>query len=319
MGKVVYNQYDIEASKIINDFLPDKVFDMHMHVTHRDTLYNEYKTFADYYDETKLFYQDRKVRCNGIIMPFRELKNPEELKKSMDLLNSELDKYPDNVGETIVFPHDTVDGIKARLTHPAIRGLKCYCFYSERKDCYQSTIDEFLPESAWEVANEKKLAITLHIVKDEALAHPDNLNYIIEMSKKYPDAVLILAHAARAFASWTAFDMVDKLVDCENVWYDFSCICEVPAMLYILKKVGVGRCMWGTDYNVCTLLGKPISLADRFYWLYKENFPSDPDIRLGHIITEAFMAMRQTCILADMDKNQIEDFFYNNAARLVDR
>ena len=40
-------------------------------------------------------------------------------------------------------------------------------------------------------------------LKDKALADKDNLDYIIKMSKSYPDAVLILAHAARSFASWT--------------------------------------------------------------------------------------------------------------------
>lgn len=28
----VYNQYDLEAAKILNDFLPDKLFDAHAHL-----------------------------------------------------------------------------------------------------------------------------------------------------------------------------------------------------------------------------------------------------------------------------------------------
>ena len=87
------------------------------------------------------------------------------------------------------------------------------------------------------------------------------------MAKKYPDAVLILAHAARAFAAWTVFDTVDKLAPYENVWFDFSAICEPTAMLYILKKIGAKRCMWGTDYPTSLFEGKAVSIADKFHWI----------------------------------------------------
>ncbi len=254
------------------------------------------------------------MRCNGIIFPDNELKDPAEFQKAHNFLVEELNKYPQNVGEVIVFPSDTVSDIKARLVHPNMKGLKCYCFYAECEDKYDATIGEYLPESAWEVANRRKMAITLHLVKNECLAHPDNLNYIIEMAKKYPDAILILAHAARAFAAWTVFGTVDKLVDLENVWFDFSGICETPAMLYIIKKVGVSRCMWGTDYPVAAFLGKPISLGGSFAWLSERNFPSGFPLR--HVVTEGFMAMRELSILADLGKSQIEDIFYNNAVKL---
>lgn len=321
MKEIQYTQYDIEAARIIDDFLPDKIFDVHMHISHLKSIFNG-RSFDDYYREMKIFHKERTVHCNGIIFPCVELKKPGELKKANLFLANELDRYPNNKGETIVFPSDTVDDIMERLTHPNICGLKCYWVYSNREDGCYSTINEFLPEAAWVVANEKKMVITLHMVKDEALAHPDNLNYIINMSKKYPDAVIILAHAARAFASWTVFDTVDKLVNYENVWFDFSCICEVPAMLYIIKKIGITRCMWGTDYAVCNSIGKPISLADNFYWITEEdlkNFDAVMNFRWGHVITEAFMAIRQTCILADITDSQKEDFFYNNANILFNR
>lgn len=321
MKDIIYTQYDMESAKIIDDFLPDKIFDAHMHISHLKSIFDG-RSFDDYYREMKIFHNERTVHCNGIIFPCLELKNPEEQKKSNCFLSRELDRYPNNKGEIIVFPSNTEDEIKERLIHPNICGLKCYWVYSNRDDARYSTIDEFLPESAWVVANERKMVITLHMVKDEALAHPDNLNYIINMSKKYPDAVLILAHAARAFAPWTVFDTVDKLVNCENVWFDFSCICEVPAMLYIIKKIGITRCMWGSDYAACIPIGKAISLADSFYWITEndlKNFSTVMNFKWGHIITEAFMATRQTCILADITEAQKEDFFYNNAYMIFNR
>ena len=32
----IYNSYDLEAAKILNDFLPDKIFDVHAHLYDAD-------------------------------------------------------------------------------------------------------------------------------------------------------------------------------------------------------------------------------------------------------------------------------------------
>lgn len=306
------NRYSTEVLKKIDDFLPEKLFDVHMHISHLNTNSCAYTTFDNYYNDIKVYSKNRIVRCNGIVFPEPDLKNPKSMDESDKFVFEQLEKYPNNVAEIMVLPTDTVDGVKKRLIHNNICALKCYCIYADRPDNMYANIEEYLPEAAWIVAREKKLAITLHMVKDEALADTDNLNYIIKMAKKYQDVVLILAHAARAFAAWTVFDIVDKLVPYENVWFDFSAICESPAMLYILKKIGVKRCMWGTDYPICLFEGKAVSIADKFHWIPA----GDLNFNTWNVLTEGFMAMRQTAILADLNKTDIEDIFYNNADKL---
>ena len=141
------------------------------------------------------------------------------------------------------------------------------------------------------------------------------------MAKKYPDAVLILAHAARSFAAWTAIENVSEVAHLDNVWFDFSAVCEPSAMFQIMKKAGVERCMWGSDFPVCCGRGKAISIGDTFYWIYQrdiDNFYSKTPFRTWTIATENLMATRQACIIADLHESQIEDLFYNNAARLFD-
>ena len=191
-----------------------------------------------------------------------------------------------------------------------------------KNDTWNCTIDEYLPESAWEVANKRKMCITLHMVRDKALADEKNVEYIRTMAKRYPDAVLILAHAARSFAAWTAIENVEKIAHLDNVWYDFSAICESPAMFQIMRKAGVEKCMWGSDFPVCTMRGKAISLADTFYWIYQrdlDNFASKTKVNDWLIATENLMATRQACVLAELPESRVEDLFYNNAARLFDR
>jgi len=189
-------------------------------------------------------------------------------------------------------------------------------------DTWNSAIGDFLPEAVWAVANRRKMCITLHMVRDKALADEENRRYIRDMAKRYPDAVLILAHAARSFAAWTGIESVEKVADLDNVWFDFSAVCESPAMLQIVKKAGISRCMWGSDYPVCRARGKAISLADTFYWIYQrdlDQFSSKTPVNHWLIGIENLMAVRQMAILADLTPRQIEALFFGNAKALFER
>ena len=90
-------------------------------------------------------------------------------------------------------------------------------------------------------------------------------------------------------------------------------------MAYIAKRVGIKRCMWGSDFPISDFLGKPISIADTFSWItgdglrdIKTNAPLHP-WRVG---VEGFLAFRQTVKLLDLTSQDVEDYFYYNAQRL---
>lgn len=65
-----------------------------------------------------------------------------------------------------------------------------------------ATADGFIPEWAWELANERGLVIMLHMVLKRSLADVRNQQYIRSHCLKYPNAKLILAHAARGFCGY---------------------------------------------------------------------------------------------------------------------
>lgn len=324
-------QYDLEAIACLKDFLPDKIFDAHAHpydVAFLPETFPGERLVLDgeaYRREMgQLLCQPGTLRLNMISYPDRSMRAPdsETLKKADAFLVKQLEQDPGSVGEILVRPGDTVEQLERRLTHPGIRGFKCYHILSGAENTWSCTIGEYLPETAWELANRRKMCITLHMVRDRALADPENLRYIREMAKKYPDAVLILAHAARAFASWTGVESVEQVADLDNVWFDLSAVCESPAILQILKKTGTRRCMWGSDYPISMLRGKAISLADGFYWIYQrdlDQFSGKTPVHSWLIGTENLMAVRQACILAELHEGDIEDVFYSNAARLFDR
>lgn len=322
----------LDAIKILGDFLPDRLFDAHSHLfdsRFMPDLAGKYPYELGGVQEHGQFFYDllpgiKDLRLNLIPYPDRHLKGDagERLMQTDRLLTDELSKNRNNVGEIVVLPGESGEDIEKRLCHPAIKGLKCYHVYADKENTGNCTIDEYLPESAWSIADKRHLCITLHLVRDKALADDRNSSYICRMAKKYPDAVLILAHAARSFASWTAVESIEKVAHLENVWFDFSAVCESPAMISILKKAGSSRCMWGSDFPICSKLGKAISIGSSFYWIYEDDKCfSSFDLPSGFwpIGLENLMAVRQACIIAGLPAREVEDIFYNNASALFDR
>lgn len=317
---------DREVAKILADFLPDQIFDAHAHLFDTElipTLSSERVICGaeEYVQELNdILGNPKKLRLNVIGYPDKTMARDKGLLARSDaFLCRQLQKRPDWVGEILVTPEDTEDSLERRLACDNIRGFKCYHVMANRENTWNASIGEYLPEAAWAVADRREMCITLHMVKDKALADEKNWRYIREMAKKYPNAVLVLAHAARAFAAWTGIESVDKVADLDNVWFDFSAVCEAPAMLQIIKKAGTGRCMWGSDYPVCRVRGKAISLADSFYWIYQQDldrFASKTPLNHWLIATENLMAVRQMAILADLGSKEVEDIFYGNAKRL---
>ena len=316
-----FNQYDVEAAKKLDAFLPDRLFDAHMHISEFPFYNKDYFGFKEYYEDMAPLFSGRTVRCNALATPTDELTTPEGHKSTLNFFKNQLDLYPENVGEILVKPEESAEEIESHLIHKNVKGLKCYHIYAKRSDTFNSDINEYLTDAAFAVASKHKMAITLHMVKDAALADPENMKQIKDFARRYPDATLILAHAARSFAAWTAIETVEELKSFENVWYDFSGVCESTGMMQILKKIGVSRCMWGSDYNVSLAAGKAISIGDSFYWINQkdiDSFVSKTTLHTWHVGTENMMATRQACQLLDLSAKDVEDIFYNNAARLFD-
>ncbi len=328
--RMILSNDDKKAIEILNGFLPDKIFDTHAHIYDLHLMPHSNpknydlnaKGMTEYLDEVApLLSNPKTLFVNLIPFPDYDMKNLHgKYYKGFDaFLVDELTKHENTVGEIMVHPDETADDIKKRLVHDRIRGLKCYHESAAREDTFNAAIGEYLPEGAWQVADELNLPITLHMVKEEALANKENLDYILSMTKKYPNAILILAHAARSFAPWTAIENIDKIAHIENIWFDFSAVCESPAMFQILKKAGVSRCTWGSDFPVCRPHGKVVSIGDSFYWIYQrdiDHFISNTPVRNWLYGIENLMAVRQACMMADLSESEIEALFYTNATHL---
>lgn len=330
MDPNILAQMDAHAHQRLSDFVPDKVFDSHIHLYDETFTPNKLQRIGKangpfecydmerYQRDMQAILPGRTIHANVLPYPEKHMAVNSALRDAGDAFTiAQLEKDPLSVGEIIVTPGDTVDELEKRLTHPRLKGFKCYHLLAKQTDdTFQCQTEEFLPEAAWELANARGLVITLHMVRDAALSDPDNLAYVKTMAKRYPNTILILAHAARSFAGWTGLEAVEQVAHLDNVWYDFSAVCESPVLFQILKKAGHSRCMWGTDYPITNARGKCISLGTGFQWLYEKQLALLGVKGAWFIAAESLMALRQAAIMADLTPAQVEDVFYNNAMTL---
>ena len=320
------NEADEHLISQYREFLPKKVFDAHMHMPLGVTIpssqgkgvyFRDAFTPEDYLSDFGRFLPGvETIRLNMMPHPADRIQ-ADRTNGLRDLGNEHVfkmhDTHPEHVVCPYILPTDDEDFLAALAQRPGFRGFKCYAYSAPVEDPESTCVSDYLPEAAWVVANEKRLPIILHLFRKGALADPINFNYITAMTKKYPNAQLVLAHCARGFASWTMMKSIKALEDQGNIWFDLSAICESgPIAACILKNAGK-RTMWGSDYPASMLRGRAVSIGSGQSWLTIDPFPGPQQALLP---VENLTAFYQAALLLDLDQTQIEDIFYNNAEAL---
>ncbi len=319
----------------LQGFVPEKVFDMHTHIYDTAFLPNMAPAGSttaecgpvagvDAFERIQgALYGDVSLRGNLIIFPdgaMADLSNGYR-QRSTEFLKEQLDAHPGYVGEVIVLPSDSREDLLSQLIHPNIRGFKCYHVMAQVEgNTFDAPIGAYLPETAWQVADERGLCITLHMVKRDALSDPENLSYIKEMSAKYPNAKLILAHCARGFAPWTVIEKIGELAPYPNIYVDISAVCEVSPIFACVRGLGHKRVLWGSDFPVSAMRGRCVGMGDSFLWIYADQlkkFESKTPFDVALVGTEALFAFKHASEMLELDRSQVEDIFYNNAMELL--
>ncbi len=219
----------------------------------------------------------------------------------------------------LVTPQCDPDAIDA-LAEPQIGGFKVYwCYASGNGDLTQAVPSQFLPEWVWEQAHERGWFITLHLVRDAALADKKNQQEVREHCERYPNARLILAHAARGFHSHNTTCGINSLAGLENVWFDSSAICEPEPFVSILREFGPRRLLFGTDYPISQQRGRAITMGTGFAWVATDqvaqwDFPNAEPVQVG---IESIRALLTAADLMNLDAQDLTDIFHDNTMRLL--
>ncbi len=221
----------------------------------------------------------------------------------------------------LVSPTDDRDRVAGELRSGRFCGIKPYHCYASRPDTMNATVEEYAPEWMWELLNEVRGCLMLHIVRDEAIADPDNQRSLRRLCRSYPRARLILAHIARSFNYRNARSGLHAIADLDNAVVDTSAIAEADAFRSALKILGPRRVLWGSDFPVSELRGRCVTTGSLFFWLQPEvirpehQTPTNSGMTLVGI--ESLLCLKEACADFGLTRSDMQDIFLNNALRTL--
>lgn len=322
------NNTDIELAKKIKGFVPDEVFDIHVH-PYRAAHFPEGEwAFLDGIEQLgcvehrnalQRYMPARKIHGLYFGMPRKTA--------DRDAMNAWVAKEVRQNGTAlsrplmVVSPADDPVKVAEQLRSALFCGLKVYHCYASRPDTMNASITEYAPEWMWEILHETKGVMLLHIVRNGAIDDADNQKEIRRLCRTYPRAQLILAHIARSFNYRNARNSLHVIADIDNVAVDTSAICEAESFKAAIKTLGPKRILWGSDFAVSEMRGRCITTGSHFFWLHPELIqkdyrpPTAGDMTLIGI--ESLLSLREACEDEGLTKKDVEDIFLNNALRLL--
>lgn len=218
-------------------------------------------------------------------------------------------------------PSDNPEVVAQELRRGHFCGLKVYHCYSDQLDTMAAGIEAFTPEWMWEILNEVKGVLMLHIVRPRAIADPANQSALRRLCRAYPHVRVILAHVARSFNYRHAREGLHAVADLDNAVVDTSAVCEKESMLAALKILGPKRVLWGSDYPVSELRGRCVTTGDGFHWLHPapQAAPSEPNApkNLTLVGIESLLSLREACEDLGLTQGDLHDIFLHNAQRTL--
>ena len=304
-------------------FLPDRIYDAHAHMWRQD--WASFTLGPGIRDVGMAEYDRAIAEIHGgrptetLFLSFVTLDHRDRIAEANAWTAAQIDGRPACRGHFFVTPQDDPEWVRDEVRRLGLHGLKCYHTFADSDPTWEASIPEYLPEPLVAVAGDEGWTITLHMVKSRAVADPDNLHWIQKYCRTYPNMQLILAHSSRGFQPAHNLEGLSQLAGIDNLWFDTSANCEPIAHQAIMRLIGPDRLMYGSDLPVSHSRGRVLGAGDSFVWLYEESpVWGEKHIRVEPVLIglEHLRSLKWACWSERLTDQQIEDVFWNNAARL---
>jgi len=321
-----FTDADRAVAEQIGPLLPERIFDVHAHLYKREhispaPLFLEWGP-TEAHRQAWRRHVGRQVGegrlCGALLTPFPSREG--DLDAMNDYVAAQVEDATDCLASVIISPAQERKAVEGRLENPKARCLKPYHFYSGTEQSFDAGAGEYLPEWAWELADERGLVILLHLVRDGALSDPKNQKSICAWCERYPNARLLLAHAARGFHAPNTVRGVSALRGLQNVWFDSAAVCEPEALGAILYEFGPRRLLWGSDFPASQQRGRCVTLGRGFAWVTTDQVEWNEEAFFGQPVAVGLESLRALLSAADaacLDAQDFQDIFCDNALRLL--
>lgn len=323
-----FERVDNELAAAAAAWTPARVFDAHAHLYRIEDLHADADAFFHLGPDPAGFSAWNAAMARhlpaaneraGLFFPFPTPQCDREAANHWIL--EETAQSPESRCLLLASPKNAPETLEDLLAGSQAAGLKPYHVYADGPDTFGAALAGFAPEWMWELADAQGLVLMLHLVRAQALADPDNQRALRALCERYPNAKPVLAHAARSFHGPHARAGLEALAGLNNLWFDASAICEPLPLVAILRTFGPRRLLYGSDFPVSQLRGRPVTLGDGFRWLHPESIAEDdsPPFAMALCGQESLRALGEAAWLFGLDSTDLEDICWNNAQRLLGR
>ena len=317
-----FKELDESIAQSLNDFIPSRVFDVHVHIYRSRDIPAGYDLYKGVQEVTKEVWFERQEKQLGehklagglFVSTTFFYSRLTDLQPANDYLFEQVAAHPGYKGLLGVGPASPVEGVLEMIKTGLVAGFKPFCTFSGLDVPYQAPMHTYVPEWMWELADHYGLVFLVHLVRDKALSDPENYLWIRKMCSKYPRAKLLLDHAARGFHGPNTVEGVRLISGLDNVYFDTSCICESAPLIAILQEFGTERLMYGSDFPLSQVRGKTATLGDGFIWLDTETVDWSRMYGKPTLVgLESLRAVREAVRLLNIGDKGVENIFYNSA------
>jgi predicted TIM-barrel fold metal-dependent hydrolase len=228
-------------------------------------------------------------------------------------------------------PDWSAEELEQRVARGGFLGLKPYLTFAPAHLAPDDiTIFDFLPHHQLEVADAQGWIVMLHIPRGQRLRDPVNLEQMLAIERRYPDVRLIIAHIGRAYCMEDVGDAFEVLKSTERMLFDFSANTNAQVMEGLIRAVGPKRILFGSDLPILRMRMRRICEDGVYVNLVPPRLygdvSDDPHMRevtqqegegLSFFMYEELIAFRRAAEAVGLSAVDLEDVFYNNAARLI--
>ncbi len=323
-----YSEHDQQIwDEELADFVPERVFDAHVHLLHRDHLSTSTPGSFQDWGTTDLatlkawaerLYPGRETHFLVLGTPSPGIDVDAHNRWAIGQVQQDALSRMNR----LVTPQCDVETIRRDIQEHGFVGLKPYRLFSITGEFAQCRIHEFLTHEQMELADELGLWVTMHLSRYHGCADEQNLNDLEEFTlRRYPRIKWILAHCARSFTYWPIRQAIERLRDLPNLWYDLSAVTDVRPFITLFSKENVRRIFYGSDGVDATYFHGQYCAFGRAW----QGVDADKsDLRFPHCdgrpilaIYEQLLSMKHAAEIVGLSHSEIEDIFWRNAWREI--
>ena len=332
---------DFYANRL-KDFLPDRIIDAHTHIWKsqhvpvetaaerlvtwpwRVASVNPAEHLAESY---RLMFPGKQVSAVVFGSP--------AIQDDLDAQNAYVDAEADARGWAsllLATPEWSPDELETRLLAGNFVGIKVYLSFAPPHIASDDIgIFDFLPHAQLAVLDRLGLAVMLHIPRSGRLRDRGNLEQMLEIEQRYPNVKVIIAHVGRAYCDEDVGDAFDVLAPTKNMLFDFSANTNATVFQQLIEAVGPTRILFGSDMPIVRMRMHRIQENGRYINVVPDGLygdvSADPNMRtvsgseaerLSFFLYEEIDAFRCAAGKAGLNREEISNIFYGNAASMLD-